>query len=630
MKLPSPNPEASAQDACFRLLVEQVQDYAIYLLDLDGHVISWNAGAERIKGYSAGEIIGRHFSCFYTQSDIDEYKPQAALDTAHHRGRFEDEGLRVRRDGSTFWAAVVITALYDESGSLSGFAKVTRDITERRQYESRLRQMVELAVNAMILIGADGRIVQANARTATLFGYQRDELSGLAADQLLPERFRRLVPGISRRFFAGPTTMRSLGRKGGLFGLRSGGSEFPIEIDLHLIKVASGWQIFASIVDVTDRRRSEELFRVAVESAPNAMVMTDADGRILMSNLETERMFGYRRDELLGQAVELLIPERLRLAHPQHRADFARQPSRRAMGVGRDLFGRRKDGSEFPIEIGLNPIAFDEGLLVLSAIVDITERRQAEHEARLHLAEVAHFSRLSTAGEMISGLAHEINQPLAAAKNFASAFMRLARSGSEVTNKDLIKLVENAGEQTSRACEIVTRLGNFLRKGPTERMPADLNSVIDQVMALTVPGLGIYGDGVTWRLELEPKLPPVAINAAQIQQVLLNLIRNGVEAMNEMPADERVLTIATAREADRVRVTVRDRGVGLSAEQITRVGEPFVTTKPNGMGLGLSISRSIVEDHGGTLFVESALGHGTTFGFTLRIAEYLKQAEMEA
>ncbi|HKQ62235.1 MAG TPA: PAS domain S-box protein [Candidatus Polarisedimenticolaceae bacterium] len=366
----------------FRLLIEGVQDFAIFMLDPGGHVVSWNRAAERIKGYEAHEVLGQHVGCFYTAADRAQGLPERELKIAADVGRCEREGRRLRKDGSSFWANVVLTALRDPQGRLRGYAKVTRDISQHRAAEERFRVAVEAAPNAMVMIDAAGSILLVNAQTEKLFGYGRDELLGQSVELLVPERFRGRHPGHRQAFFAAPA-VRAMGAGRELYGRRKDGGEFPVEIGLNPIETEHGRVVLSAIVDITERKRAEERFRIAVESAPNAMVMIDADGRIVLVNAQTEKLFGYGRDELLGQSVDLLVPERFRGRHPGHREKFFAAPAVRSMGAGRELYGRRKDGGEFPVEIGLNPIETEQGPVVLSAIVDITERKRAEERFRI-------------------------------------------------------------------------------------------------------------------------------------------------------------------------------------------------------------------------------------------------------
>ena len=260
---------------------------------------------------------------------------------------------------------------------------------------------MESALNAIVMVNPEGKIILVNAHTEKLFGYGRDELIGQALEMLVPERFRTRHPEYRSGFFANPQ-VRSMGVGRDLFGRRKDGSEFPVEIGLNPIKTDEGLVVLSAIVDITERKKAEERFRQAVESAPNGMVMINPEGTIVLVNAQTERLFGYDRAELLGHSVELLVPERFRSKHPDNRAGFFANPQVRSMGVGRDLFGRRKDGSEFPVEIGLNPIKTDDGLLVLSAIVDITERKNAEDALRESEARYRYLFEHNLAGVMLT------------------------------------------------------------------------------------------------------------------------------------------------------------------------------------------------------------------------------------
>lgn len=258
------------------------------------------------------------------------------------------------------------------------------------------QRVVEAAPNPMVIIDLGGRIVLVNAEAERLFGYTRAELTGKSIEALVPERFRERHPALRLGFFAEPQS-RPMGLGRDLYALRRDGSEFPVEIGLNPIKTDEGTLVLSSIIDLSPRKRVEERFRRVVEAAPSAMVMVNKSGQIEMVNTQAERLFGYDRSELLTRPVEMLVPQRFRTGHPQLRGDFFADPQSRPMGAGRDLYGLRKDGSEFPVEIGLNPIETEEGTMVLSAIVDISDRKQKEEriqaaleEKNILLAEVHH------------------------------------------------------------------------------------------------------------------------------------------------------------------------------------------------------------------------------------------------
>ena len=613
-------PERRVDIDLLPLLFDQIPNVALITLDVAGNIVGWNSGAEVIYGYAKPEMLHTHFSKLYPSSTRD-VEPLPALQRAVAAGSFEEEGLRVCRDGKEFWGAVSLIALRNEAGAHCGFALTTRDITTHKHNEDGLRRMVELSSNAIVMVNAKGEIVSVNSQTEKMFGYSPDQLIGQPVEVLVPDRYKKAHPKYRDGFFTAPV-IRPMGAGRDLYARRQDGTEFPVEIGLTPFQSVTGPAALASIVDITERKRAEERFRLVVESAPSAMVMINRDGRIVLVNLQTEQLFGYGREELLGQAVEILVPDRYRGPHPAYRTAFFSKPTTRSMGAGRDLYGRRKDGSEFPVEIGLNPIDAGDETLVLSAIVDITARKEAEQRTRKHLADLAHVARLSTVGQMFSELAHEINQPLAAAANYARACVSFARSGSGASKEELIEWMEKTVAQTTRAGDIVKRLGTFVKKDGGARSPANINRLIEQVVSLSVPAMHTTTDEsepVELELKLDETAPELYIDFVQIEQVLLNLVRNAIEAMQESAA-ARVLTLETAHDAEFVYVAVGDTGPGISAEHLTRLFAPYFTTKSSGMGLGLSISRSIVVDHDGQMNV-SASEHGTIFKFKLPIGK---------
>jgi two-component system sensor kinase FixL len=368
-------------------------------------------------------------------------------------------------------------------------------------------------------------------------------------------------------------------------------------------------------MDITEQKQAQDRFRLVVEASPNGIVLVNAQGQIVLVNARAEKLFGYGREELIGQSIEILVPERFSGEHPAHRAGFHAAPAARAMGAGRELFARRKDGTEFPVEIGISPIQSPEGTLVLSAIVDITERKQAEAEARKHREELAHLSRVAIMGEMAGSLAHELNQPLTSIVNNASAGRRFITKGRADLPK-LNGLFEAVVEDGRRASEIIRGIRGMVHKGTEVRGLVDINDVIASVLRF------VYSDALERHCavvtQLDPELPLVEGDQVQLQQVLLNLIVNAFEAMGETPVAQRRVIIRSERESDgRVRVSVRDFGTGLPAEESQRIFEQFFSTKRDGMGMGLAIVRSIITSHDGELAATNAEGGGACLHFSL-------------
>jgi PAS domain S-box-containing protein len=368
----------------YRMLLDGVQDYAIFMLDPQGRVASWSSSAERIEGYTADEIIGQHFSCFFLPEDIKRARPKEVLRIAEATGRHEEFGMRVRKDGSEFLASVTFIAMRDEAGNLRGFSETVRDLSEHKEAEARYRGLLEAAPDGMVVVDQAGKIILLNVHAEKQFRYHRYELVGKYVTDIIPTGFaERLIADGTRT--AAEALAQQMGTGIELIGRRKDGSRFPIEIMLSPLESAEGILVTAAIRDITVRKDAEKKlaqmegrYRGLMEAAPDGMVVVNQAGDIVLLNARAESQFGYRRDELLGQKVINIIPtgfaERLIADGTRTAAEALAQQ----IGTGIELTGRRNDGTDFPIEIMLSPLESPEGILVTAAIRDITVRKDAE------------------------------------------------------------------------------------------------------------------------------------------------------------------------------------------------------------------------------------------------------------
>lgn len=379
--------------------------------------------------------------------------------------------------------------------------------------------------------------------------------------------------------------------------------------------------IVAQMGHVNRLRRRQAAARQAhlqsiLDTVPEAMIVIDELGAVQSFSAAAERLFGWRAAEVEGRNVKVLMPSPYREEHDAFLGRYRSTGERHIIGIGRIVVGQRRDGSTFPMELAVGEANFGGERFFTGFVRDLTDRREQERRLQELQAELVHVSRLSIMGEMASSLAHELNQPLAAINNY----MKGSASLLDQRDPDLPRVREalrKAGDQALRAGDVIHHLREFVAKGDTDRGPADPAKLMEESSALGLIGARSLDLRVSY--QFDRALGPVMVDAVQIQQVALNLIRNAVEAMADMPRRE--LVIGTAgHDARFARLWVSDTGTGLTPEVQARLFQPFVTTKPGGMGVGLSICRTIVEAHGGTIWFEQNPGGGTVFAFTVPLA----------
>lgn len=379
---------------------------------------------------------------------------------------------------------------------------------------------------------------------------------------------------------------------------------------------AFAW-VHGVLIDITARRQAEERFRRVVQAAPMAMLVIEADGRIVFANDQAERLFGYSLVELYEMNIDALVPASSRYRHAAERSAYVQDAGVRRMGLGRELAGLRRDGSEVPLEIGITPLESDHGLQVVATITDISVRKAMERESTVQREELAHLSRVALLSELSGSLAHELSQPLTAILSNAQAAMRFM-AHSPPNLEEVRESLANIVESDKRAGEVIRRLRAMLRKDPPEFQLLDVNEVVQDVLRIIRSDL--LNRSVETHLELAPDLPLVLGDRVQLQQVILNLIINGSDAMAGM-ASGRVLTIRSQRlPSRRLKVQVSDIGKGIPESDLERIFSPFVTTKNEGMGLGLAVCTTIVQAHRGRLWATNNAGPGATMHLELPCA----------
>lgn len=485
------------------LLIDGAEGYAIYMLDPDGRITIWNKGAERLKGWTEEEVVGRSSACFYPADAVAAGKPEADLRRARTQGKLEEDDWRLRKDGSEFLAHVTITALYGEAGELRGFGKVVRDITDQRATE------------------------------------------------------RKLVANAA-----------------------------------HLASILS--------------------------TVPDAMVVIDERGRIGSFSAAAERLFGYAEAEVIGCNVSMLMPSPDRELHDQYIRRYLMTGERRIIGLGRVVLAQRRDGSTFPMELSVGEAIGGDQRVFTGFIRDLTDQHETQARLEELRANLIHVARVSAMGTMASTLAHELNQPITAVTNYVEAVRDLLADPGSADMEMIREALADAASEALRAGHIVRRLRDFVARGEIEKTVEDLGELVEEACKLGL--IGAREKSVDVRFALDPLASPVLVDRVQIQQVLINLTRNAIEAMMSSPV--RRLEIASRIDGPGlVRVTISDTGPGVLPEVAEDLFRAFNSSKSEGMGLGLSICRTIVEANGGRIWMEPREEGGTCFHFTLAHAD---------
>jgi PAS domain S-box-containing protein len=600
---------------------------SIIVRDLDGTIRFWNRGAQTTYGFSKEDVLGRK-----SHDLLATEFPKALKDIEQDvltAGRWQGELIHLSQDHTRIVVDSRWSLIRNSEAKPIAILEINTDITAYKQseealrvakedrLEEKLRLIVDAAPNGMILVDQKGEITLVNSQVERVFGYSREELLGQSIEMLVPDAVRAKHPTHRKSFDADPK-VRSMGAGRDLYGQHKDGRHIPVEIGLNPFTTEGERFVLASIIDITERKRSEERLRLIVEAAPSGMIMVDHDGKIVLVNSQIERLFGYKREELIGELIEMLVPKPSRGKHPTYRDDFFADPKARPMGVGRDLYGLRKDGERIPVEIGLNPLLTEGEKFVLASVVDITERKRAEQLLQEKLSE------LQRSNEDLQQFAyvcsHDLQEPLRVISNYTQL---LAKRYKGSLDNDADEFIEFTVDAAKRMQELINDLLLYSRvdsKGQ-EFEPVECSAILE----LAVANLQVAIKENHALIHCDT-LPIVKADSSQLIQLFQNLLSNAIKFRSEEPPE---IGISVTEQAKFWQFTVRDNGLGFNMKHHERVFVIFqrlhMREKYPGSGIGLAICKKIVERHQGRMWVDSVPGQGTEFHFTLPKIENLDE-----
>jgi protein-histidine pros-kinase len=590
-------------------LWEETPDATIVVAP-DGTVLEWNRAATEMFGYAREEAVGARLHDLVVPADRIE-EERRLFDEAQQKGLAVYETLRRRRDGSLVHVSGSLRAIRAADGTVRCLLATKKDVTHLKAgramqlIEARFAGLLESMPDAIVISNITGRIVYANSQAGQLFGHAPAELRGQPVEVLLPPRFRRAHLGHRGSFFAQPRA-RAMGAGLELHGRRKNGEEFPVEISLSPLETEEGTMVMSAVRDATLRNKAEKKFRDLLEAAPDAMVIVNGEGRIVLVNSQAVALFGWQREELLGESIERLVPERFRGQHAGHRGAFFRNPKVRAMGAGLELHGRRKNGEEFPVEISLSPLETEEGLFVSSAIGDVTERRRFEQTLQ-------QANRMKS--DFLANMSHELRTPLNGIIGF-SEFLHDEKPGPlNAKQKEYLGDILNSGRHLLQLINDVLDLSK-IEAGRME-LRAERFAVAEAVAEVCgVVSPLARRKAIEVRQEIAADVGAVELDPPKFKQVLYNLLSNAVKFT---PAGGTVRICASRPAARRLRVAVHDTGIGIAAEEQAKLFVEFQqldsgrARRHEGTGLGLALTKRIMELQQGGVTVASTPGQGSTF-----------------
>ncbi len=633
------SPQGPSEGSRLELLLDAISDYAIFMMDLDGFITTWNAGAGTIHGYYQADIIGQHFSRFFSSADRAERLPEKIIEIARASGRHESEGWRLRKDGSRFWCDAIVQVVNDQDGSPIGFANVNRDFTEKMmaqeallELERRFRLLVEGVVDyAICMLDPSGVVTNWNTGAQRLKGYKSSEIIGHHFSIFYPREDR--TRGLPAHVLE--TAAQEGHYEGEGWRVRKDGSRFWASVVVDAIRNEAGeLQGFAKVTrDNTERRTAQEALRESERQlrlfvmgvTDYALFMLDPNGIVTTWNAGAQRIKGYTADEIVGQHFSRFYTERDRAAGLPARALFTAANERRFEA---EAWRVRKDGTMFWANVVIDPIYDETGALMGFAKItrDITERRKAQVALQEAQAERSHAMKMDALGQLTGGVAHDFNNLLSIVTGHMSVLKK--KADDDPKTQRAIDAIDTA---VRRGAALTRQLLTFSRRQSFNPSVIDVGERIDSLRTMLDSSIA---RSITLVTALPPDVWAVKVDPSEFELAIVNLTLNSRDAMPDggritFTAENVALTPSDTKaelSGEFVAVRVSDTGCGIAPDVLPRVFDPFFTTKQihEGSGLGLSQVHGFVHQSRGTVTIESELGRGTT------VTMYFPRAEADA
>jgi PAS domain S-box-containing protein len=608
-----------------RLLIENVKDYAIFRIDPSGHIVTWNKGAQRLKGYSSEEIIGKHISVFYTKDEIERGEPEYNLKMARENGRYETEALRVRKDGSEFFADVVLNALYDEKNKLIGFVKVTRDVTNRklveqqiRENEQQLQAIINNAPDAVIVIDKKSEILKWNPKAEEIFGWKSEEVSGRSLfDLIIPEKNRDGYKKENLKFLE-TGNGRTLNKTAEIEALNSKGKEFSVSLSISdPIHLNENYIFICFIKDITERKMAESRLRASenfldsvIENLPSMLFVKDAkELKFVKFNKAGEELLGYSREDFIGKSDYDFFPK--------EQAEFFTQNDRAVLESGklqdiREEVVTTKNHEVKTLETKKIPIFDEKGRpkYLLGISNDITERKITENELKLKSEELI---RSNAELEQFAYVAsHDLQEPLRMVTSYVQLLEKRYKDKLDQDAKEFIAFAVDGSNRMRTLIQSLLEYSRVNRVKPFEKI--NLNELINVVLQDLRETIQTNNAKI-----IVNELPEITGDHTLIGQLFQNLIANAIKFKGDKDPE---VIISGEKKDKEFLFSVKDNGIGIEKEYSKKIFVIFQRLhskdKYPGTGIGLAICKKIVERHGGVIWMESEPGKGSTFYFTIK------------